>query len=117
MTDVPGLRPRSPVMTLGPVLVTVVPPSTAKLCVVPIGGATCALAAWNGAVVKSVASKAIAATLPREPRNAWIRIVGIFMVSPYRSVARWAEQRLVIPCMALVIKLLEGDSFRSRCCG
>jgi len=32
---VPGLTPRSPVMTLGPVLVTVEPPRTAKLWAVP----------------------------------------------------------------------------------
>ena len=39
MTAVPGLRPRLPVMTVGPVLVTVEPPSTAKLCSTPCGGA------------------------------------------------------------------------------
>src|SRR3954465_12057355 len=39
VTAVPGLTPRSPVMTLGPVLVTVEPPSTAKLCAVPRDGA------------------------------------------------------------------------------
>ena len=39
MTAEPGLTPRFPVMTLGPVLVTVWPPSTAKLCSVPSGGA------------------------------------------------------------------------------
>src|SRR3954463_8071934 len=42
VTAVPGLTPRSPVMTLDPVLVTVDPPSTAKLCAVPRDGAVCA---------------------------------------------------------------------------
>ena len=42
MTEVPGLRPRSPVSTVGPVLVTVDAPSTAKFCAVPNGGAICA---------------------------------------------------------------------------
>src|SRR5664279_3733552 len=35
VTAVPGLSPRSPLMVLGPVLVTVDPPSTAKLAAVP----------------------------------------------------------------------------------
>src|SRR4051812_524037 len=48
VTAVPGLTPRSPVMTLGPVLVTVEPPSTAKLCAVPSDGAVCAAARGAG---------------------------------------------------------------------
>jgi len=39
---VPGLTPRSPVMTVGPVLVTVDAPNTAKLCAVPNDGAIAA---------------------------------------------------------------------------
>ena len=35
MTAVPGLTPRSPLIALGPVLVTVEPASTAKLSAVP----------------------------------------------------------------------------------
>src|ERR1051325_8385631 len=35
VTDEPGETPRLPVMTLAPVLVTVEPPRTAKLCEVP----------------------------------------------------------------------------------
>ena len=34
MTDVPGLTPTSPMITVGPVLVTVEPPRTAKLAAV-----------------------------------------------------------------------------------
>jgi hypothetical protein len=39
VTAVPGLTPRSPVMTVGPALVTVEAPRTAKLCTEPSGGA------------------------------------------------------------------------------
>ena len=35
MIEVPGLRPKSPLMVLDPVLVTVEPPKTAKLSAVP----------------------------------------------------------------------------------
>ena len=45
MTALPGLTPRSPVMMLEPVLVTVEPPNTAKLCAEPSDGAVCANAA------------------------------------------------------------------------
>jgi hypothetical protein len=40
VTAVPGETPTSPVMTLGPVLVTVVPARTAKLSALPNEGAT-----------------------------------------------------------------------------
>jgi hypothetical protein len=46
VTALPGLRPRSPVITLGPVLVTVVPARTAKLSSVPRFGAVAATAGW-----------------------------------------------------------------------
>ena len=39
MIAVPGLTPRSPLTVLVPVLVTVEPPRTAKLCAVPSDGA------------------------------------------------------------------------------
>ena len=61
---VPGLRSRSPVMTLGPVFVTAEPPSTATLFVVPSGGATTwAHASWNGAAIKSAVSTTSGASL------------------------------------------------------
>src|SRR5712664_1484962 len=44
VTAVPGLTPKSPVMIVGPVLVTVEAPRTAKLCAEPSGGADCARA-------------------------------------------------------------------------
>ena len=49
----PGLSPRSPVMTDGPVLVTVVEPSTAKFWAVPRDGAVCATAALKRHNVRS----------------------------------------------------------------
>jgi hypothetical protein len=39
---VPGLTPIFPVMRVGPVLVTVAAPKTAKLCAEPSGGTVCA---------------------------------------------------------------------------
>jgi hypothetical protein len=39
---VPGLTPKSPVMIVAPVLVTVEAPRTAKVCAEPNGGADCA---------------------------------------------------------------------------
>ena len=39
VTAVPGLTPKSPVMTVAPALVTVEAPRTAKLCAEPSGGA------------------------------------------------------------------------------
>src|SRR6185503_11892441 len=42
VTDVPGSTPRSPVMIVGPVLVTVAAPSTAKASAAPSAGAICA---------------------------------------------------------------------------
>jgi hypothetical protein len=38
VTELPGASPRSPVITLGPVFVIVLPPRTAKLVSVPRGG-------------------------------------------------------------------------------
>jgi hypothetical protein len=42
--EVPGLTPKSPVIIVGPVLVTVEAPRTAKVCAEPNGGAVCAQA-------------------------------------------------------------------------
>jgi hypothetical protein len=39
--ELPGLTPKSPVMIVGPVLVTVEAPRTAKLCAEPSGGVVC----------------------------------------------------------------------------
>jgi len=39
VTALPGLTPRSPVTMVGPVLVTIEPPKTAKLVATPRGGA------------------------------------------------------------------------------
>jgi hypothetical protein len=44
---VPGLTPKSPLMTLGPVLVTVVPARTAKLLAVPRSTGACAALALD----------------------------------------------------------------------
>jgi hypothetical protein len=47
VTELPGLTPRSPLITLGPVLVTLCPPSTPKLPAVPRPtGAVAATAGW-----------------------------------------------------------------------
>jgi hypothetical protein len=45
VTALPGLTPKSPLEMLGPVLVTVEPPNTAKLCADPSDGAVWATAA------------------------------------------------------------------------
>ena len=43
--EVPGLTPKSPATAVGPVLVTVEAPKTAKVCAEPNGGTDCAQAA------------------------------------------------------------------------
>src|SRR4051794_14151965 len=58
VTELPGETPRLPVMTLGPVFVTVDPPRTAKLCEVPRD--ICASA--GNALVRTI-TKLIANTL------------------------------------------------------
>jgi len=50
MTAEPGLTPRFPIMTVGPVLVTVEAPRTAKPCAVPRGGAVAANNLFNETV-------------------------------------------------------------------
>ena len=59
MTALPGLRPKSPLMMLLPVLVTVEPPNSPKLCVVPSGGAVATARA------ESVCANKSSATNPR----------------------------------------------------
>jgi hypothetical protein len=59
VTAVPGLTPRSPVITLGPVLVTVEAPSTAKLWAIPSDGAVWAAAEWYVVALTSATSKAM----------------------------------------------------------
>ena len=48
MTAAPGLTPTSPLMVVGPVLVTVEPPSTPKLWAVPSVGAVAAAGRYAG---------------------------------------------------------------------
>jgi len=75
----PGLTPRFPVTTVGPVLVTV-SATTAKVCAVPSGGAVAAIAEWNGTAVRSVASKTMAASLANKPLNVCVRTIRFFIV-------------------------------------
>jgi hypothetical protein len=58
VTAVPGLTPRSPEMTLVPVLVTVEPPDTAKLAAEPRFGAVCARRLQKGAEKSAAVSAA-----------------------------------------------------------
>src|ERR1700691_2222969 len=86
VTAVPGLTPRSPLMLLGPVLVTVVPARTAKLPAVPSPtGAVAATAGWEaisttmglGAATGPAASQAE----PGRPRGARLPISDIMLPS------------------------------------
>src|SRR5512147_2311337 len=64
----PGLTPRSPVSVVDPVLVTVVPARTAKLCAEPRDGAVAASAGYT------LANRtAPAATPTREARSIQVR--------------------------------------------
>lgn len=56
VTALPGLTPRSPFTTVGPVLVTVEAPSTAKLCAAPNDGAVAARARPGAAKASDKAS-------------------------------------------------------------
>src|SRR5512132_4292415 len=56
VTEVPGLNPRSPVTTVGPVFVTVEPARTAKLSAVPRGTGVAARALLANARVTTNAS-------------------------------------------------------------
>jgi hypothetical protein len=56
VTAVPGLTPRSPVTTLGPVLVTVVPARTAKALAVPRPTGDCAALAPDCAATTTAAT-------------------------------------------------------------
>jgi hypothetical protein len=66
VTAVPGLTPRSPLMALGPVLVTVVPARTAKLPAVP--RPTGAVAAVAGCEARNMAT-AIAPAAAEPPAS------------------------------------------------
>lgn len=79
MIEVPGLTPRSPVMTLGPVLVTVEAPRTAKLCAVPKEGAICARAAWIGIAIGSAESNPMEANLAKYPFSVRVRLIPFFI--------------------------------------
>src|SRR5450432_1413716 len=64
VTEEPGLTPRSPVITVGPVFVTVEAPSTAKFPAVPSGGAWAeagAAAARRAAMQRATAGRREAA--------------------------------------------------------
>src|SRR3990172_9214042 len=62
----PGLTPRSPKMVVGPVLVTVWPPRTAKLAAEPSPGAVCAPGlAIAPAAARSVADRTIKTSVVR----------------------------------------------------
>ena len=85
MTALPGLTPRSPLMVLGPVLVTVEPASTAKLVAVPRPtGAWAAFA--RGAPVSTSANDT--ASTPRTPRGARAA-VRRFRPPSERARAKW----------------------------
>jgi hypothetical protein len=90
---VPGLTPTSPIMTVEPVLITDELPRTAKLCVLPSGGATWAIAVGDGTAVNNAASKTKGTSLVKEPRNVCIRIVRLFIVSPYRERLHVGQNR------------------------
>jgi hypothetical protein len=79
VTAVPGLTPRSPFTMVGPVLVTVELPSTAKLSAVPSDGATAANAAWNGA--------AVIAVNVRTMRNQRFRVFRVFINSSKNGIS------------------------------
>ena len=69
VTAVPGLTPRSPVMTLGPVFVTVEAPSTAKLWAAPSDGAVWADAEWYVVALTSAVIKVMNPILPDRAIN------------------------------------------------
>ena len=75
----PGYKPKSPVITDGPVLVTVEEPRTAKLCDVPSVGATCADRVWHKAVKSSSAT-------PATGKNDRISGKRIFLIPPLGGV-------------------------------
>jgi hypothetical protein len=60
VTALPGLTPKSPLMTVGPVLVTAEPPRTAKAAAVPSEGAVAADRVCDEAVERTSASAATA---------------------------------------------------------
>ena len=85
---VPGLTPKSPVMTVGPVFVAAEPPSTAKLCAVPSVGAVCANAVWSGAVIKSAVRNPMTTNFANKPLNDFfiLKVITSFPCYPRESV-------------------------------
>src|SRR5271170_5623454 len=55
--EVPGYKPRSPLIVVGPVLVTVEAPRTAKLDTVPSVGAVCANIGLKEIIARSKATR------------------------------------------------------------
>jgi len=86
---VPGLTPRSPTTMVGPVLVTVEPPNTAKVCAVPNEGAAWANAVCSGAMVKRAVRKAVAISLAATAFNFCISLREFFNGAP--CTARWSS--------------------------
>ena len=99
---VPGLTPRSPFTTVGPVLVTVVPASTAKLAVVP--RPTGASAARD---VELIATRKI-------DRMASAKIAVIFRAAGC-GMRRFADRWLIISCLALPSRVTEASPRPKRC--
>jgi len=65
VTEVPGYKPRSPPMVLGPVLVTVVPARTPKLAAVPRSGAVAVAASAGCVAMNRATAPAARAPAPR----------------------------------------------------
>ena len=74
MSEVPGYRPMSPLITLGPVLVTVVWASTAKVSAVPSGAAEApdanTAATSSATIIRPVTRSASAQTLRPDGSSA-----------------------------------------------
>jgi len=81
----PGLSPRSPVITDGPVLVTVEEPSTANFCAVPSEGAVWASAGLNRPIVRSEANNTTGPMFAKILCRRNFRVLGKVMVVPLTS--------------------------------
>jgi hypothetical protein len=113
---VPGLTPRFPVMTEGPVFVTVEPASTAKLPAVPSGTAVAALALPANATMSIVVSNATtpAKAAPRRLRFPVGAYMESFMIgsSPSVSVVPGRAERAGRPRPLAECGATGIDSFR-----
>ena len=90
MTALPGLTPRSPLITVGPVLVTAEPPRTAKAAAVPSEGAVAADRVCNETVEKTSAI-AVVAEKRVSVAAALVAVVlgsGAVVVAAEREIAR-----------------------------